>query len=278
MSAPKRRLEDLYVVGKEVTFDDGRGEAVTVWLQKLNPVELNTALRRANAARSRVKSVRSDQDCDEYRDYWLEVQDFERKEDLVDYLSGEGILRIQDREEAKLAATDEWSKDGYIQGLRDAWVDGLSDRHLIEPDEESERVWAEVQRFAAEAEVNAQPDIEAMRAEHAAKDMDLLREEAMERVLAYHANAAWLEEFHRCELWKGVRDPKNRKAYYFDSRDQIDNLSAMVLNRLISEYSALSVDVTEGKDSEETPSSSNSSAPVDEAATAVSSGLVAVGQ
>ncbi len=278
MSTAKRRLEDLYVLGKEITFDDGGGEAVTVWLQKLNPVELSTALRRANAARSRVRTVKSDPTSDEYQAYWLEVLDFETRGSLVEYLAGERSIRAQEREEARLGAEEEWSKDGYLQGLRDAWVGGLDDKYLLDPDDETQRVRNELERFSELAAAAAAEETAAIRVEFDAKDQETLQDEALERVIAYHSNAAWLEEFHRCELWKGVRDPDNHGKYYFEKREQIDNLSATVVNRLSAEYAELSVDVVEGKDSEETPSSSSSSAPAAEAATEVSSGLAAVGQ
>lgn len=274
----KRRLEDLYVIGKEVSFDDGTGDVITVWLQKLNPVELSTALRRANAARSRVRSVKADPTSDEYQSYWLEVLDFETTESLALYLSGEKTMAIQEREEARLAAEEEWAEHDYLQGLKDAWVGGLSEKHQTDPDEETTRVRDELARFAGAADAVATIEIDAIVAEYMAKDLELLQEEALERIIAYHANVAWLDEFHRCELWRGVRDPQKHSVYYFDKRDQIDSLSAVVANRLYAEYGDLSVDVTEGKGSEETPSSSSSSAPADVSGTAVSSGLVAVGQ
>lgn len=278
MSTVKRRLEDLYVIGKEVSFDDGSGDVITVWLQKLNPVELSTALRRANAARSRVRSVKSDPESDEYQSYWLEVLDFETKDSLALYLSGEKTMSLQEREEAKLAAEEEWAEHDYLQGLKDAWLGGLADQHQTDPDDETTRVRDELARFSDTAGVIVTQESEAIIADLMAKDIELLQEEALERVIAYHANVAWLDEFHRCELWRGVRDPAKHTIYYFDKRDQIDSLSAVVANRLYAEYADLSVDVTEGKGSEETPNSSSSSAPAVEAATEVSSGLVAVGQ
>ncbi len=278
MSIAKRRLEDLYVIGKAVDFDDGSGDVITVWLQKLNPVELSTALRRANAARSRVRSVKSDPTSDEYQSYWLEVLDFETAESLSNYLAGEQTMAIQEREEARLAAEEEWAEHDYLQGLKDAWLGGLSEQHQLDPDEETTRVRDELARYSAAASEIADAETAQIIAEYMAKDLELLQDEAMERVIAYHANVAWLDEFHRCELWRGVRDPLKHTVYYFEKREQIDSLSAVVANRLYAAYADLSVDVSEGKDSEETPSSSSSSEAVDGAATAVSSGLVAVGR
>lgn len=275
----KRRLEDLYVIGREMSIDDGQGDAVVVWMQKLNPVELHSVMRAANAARSRVRSVRADKTSDEYMAMWLDVLDWERKEDLVEYLIAEQVMHIQERCEAELAAEEEWDKDEYLQGLRDAWESGLKDIYAVTPDDpEGKRVLAELTRFSEAAEAAGADDIALARAEMEAQPMESLQEKAMDRVIAYRANTAWLDEFHRAELLYGVRDPENHKAYYFANRTQLDLLSAPVLTQLFATYSELSMDVTEGKGSEETPTSSDSSEQSPKVETGVSSGLVVVGQ
>lgn len=275
----KRRLEDLYIVGREVRIDDGRGEPVVVWMQKLNPVELNSVMRIANAARARVRSIRSDKESDEYMSMWLDVLEWEQAEDLVTYLLAEPLMRIQERHEAELAAEEEWSEDNYLQGLRDAWEGGLKERHMTEPDDvEVRRVLAELERFAKAAEERAKPDQDAARADIEALPMTVLQERAFDRIINYRSNAVWLEEFHRGELLYGVRHADNHKAYYFAKRDELDQLSAEVLSTLFAEYGDLSVDVTEGKGLEGTPTSSDSFEQPAEPATGVSSGLAIVGR
>jgi len=49
-----RRLPDLFVVGKEVVFKDDSGEDVVMWLQVLNPWEVQEARNDAQGARGRV--------------------------------------------------------------------------------------------------------------------------------------------------------------------------------------------------------------------------------
>lgn len=274
----KRRLEDLYVVGKELTIDDGQG-GVKVWLQKLNPVDASNALRRANMARAKVRTVKSDKQSDEYLDMWVEILEWDDKPALIEYLAAEKIMRIRDRVEAELAAEEEWSEDDYVQGLRDAWESGLNERYFIDPDdEEAKRVYAELQRFGAQAEERGRSEIADVRDELEALDFTVLQEKAFDRVIAYRASAAWLEEYHRSELLYGVREADNHKAYYFKSPENIDQLSGEVLGLLYREYAALAVDVIEGKDSEETPDSSDSSEPSPGVETGVSSGLVAAGR
>lgn len=277
--AVKRRLEDLYIVGREVSIDDGTGDPVVVWMQKLNPVELNSVMRSANAARARVRSVRADKTSDEYMALWLDVLDWEDKAGLIEYLIAEQIMRIQERCEAQLEAEEEWSKDNYLQGLRDAWETGLSERHVLEPDDaEATRVLAELTRFATAAEEMGADDIALARAEMEAQPMEALQEQAMDRVIAYRSNASWLEEFHRAELLYGIRETSNHKTRYFTDRTQLDLLSGAVLGQLFAEYATLSLDVTEGKDSEETPTSSDSSEQSPQVETGVSSGLASAGR
>lgn len=274
----KRRLEDLYVVGKELPIDDGQGE-VKVWLQKLSPVDSASVLRRANMARAKVRTVRRDKQSDEYLDMWIEVLEWDDQATLIEYLVAEDLMRVRERVEAELAAEDEWAKDDYLQGLRDAWESGLSETYFTNPNDiDARRVYGELERFAAEAEARGKDDVDAARAKFEAMEFGVLQEKAFDRVISYRGSAAWLEEYHRSELLYGVREAENHKAYYFKTPEDIDQLSAEVLGLLYREYAALSVDVMEGKDSEETPDSSASSEPPIEAETGVSSGLAVVGR
>lgn len=286
----KRRLEDLWVVGKFVTFDDGKGDPVTVWLQKLSPIDAGGAMRRANAARARVRALKYDRDSEDFMDLWAEVLEWDGKDQLVTYLLAEHQLRIEQRVEAQLAGEGEWAEENYLSGLRDAWEGGLSDTYIAEPESpdgvEAARVLAELQRFAAQAAERGTPEVAIARAELEAQDLKSLQEMAVERVISYRATTSWMEEFHRCELFYGVH-PAQPDAHrpdkwvampgrYFAKREEVDRLPAQVLQRLHEEYALLGVDPAEGKDLEETPSSSASSESPFAPAMEVSSGPVAV--
>src|SRR3954469_5704211 len=65
--AQARRLGDLFVVGREVTFDDGQGAPISVYVRKLNTSEHERALRRANSERSKVLAAKTDKDSDLHR-------------------------------------------------------------------------------------------------------------------------------------------------------------------------------------------------------------------
>lgn len=285
---PERRLEDLWVRGKFVTLDDGKGP-VTVWVQKLSPVETQAALRRANAARARVKALRHDRDSDGFMDLWADVLTWETKDALVTYLLAETQLRIEEKYEAQVAAQDEWAGEGYLQGLRDSWKE-LEEAHLVDPESpeglEGARVLAELKRFGAAAEALGAGDLAAARAELEAQPMEALQEAAFERVLSYRGNAAWIDAMHRAEVFYGVhpakpgRDPGTWVAMattrYWKSQDEFDRLPGEVLGPLFEAYAELSVPANEGKDSEETPTSSDSSELPSAPAMGVSSGPVAV--
>ncbi len=274
MAVTRRRLEDLYITGKELIFDDGNGDPVVVWLQKLNPIEMGSCMRRASASRARVISVKNDTESDDYKALWSEVLEVGATEKgLVDYLVAEVVISSQEVAEAKLGAEDEWSKESYLQGLRDAWEDGLKDNYAVDPEDvEALRVHDELKRFSDAATLIAEEMVADSRAETERKSRSELQEAVMERVIQYRGNAAWLDEFHRAQLWLGVREPKNHRDKYFSNRDIVESLSGPVLTRLLTEYQALSVDISEGKDSRQTPDSSPSSEPSLKEATPVSSG------
>jgi hypothetical protein len=287
----KRRLEDLWVRGAFVDFDDGKGEPVTVWLQKLSPVETASALRRANAARARVKSVKAHPDSDEYMDLWLEVLSWETREELVEYLLAEPQANIEERVEAEMAFEDEWADENYLQGLRDAWESGGQAAYIVDPEGpegvEAARVLAELTRFAEAAAARCAPEVAQARAQLEALSTEELQERAMDRVIRYRASSAWLTEMHLCEVFYGTHDavPDAKQpgkwvalpGRYWTKRADFDRAPNEVLGPLLVKYAEVSVDVIEGKDSEETPTSSPSSGPPSGPATGDSSGLVSVG-
>lgn len=292
----RRRLEDLFVRGCFETFDDGKGEAVTVWLQKLSPVEMSSALRRANAARAKIRSLKADRDCEEFEDLWLEVLEWGDKSALVEYLLAEPQLRIEERIEAELAAEDEWAEEGYLQGLRDAWENGARDAHIVEPEspegQEAARVLAELTRFSELAAARGASEIAQARAELDAMDINDLRERALDRIIRYRATDAWLAEMRRCEVFYGTHpvalntaaapDAPEEERWvalperYWRKRTDFDRLQVEVLGPLLERYKELSVDVVEGKDSGEIPTSSDSSGQLPEPEMGNSSGLAAV--
>lgn len=269
--AKKRRLGDLYVKGKELTFDDGDGEPITVWVRKMTPVDHEAAMRGANAARSRVLSARRDPESDEYQSMWVEAEEFER-DALIMYLVADERQDRQAVVEAEIGDEEEWSTDEYLQGLTDSWEESLSDAYVMDPeDPEALACFNELQRFAAV--VNQRLDSADRKVEADLQELsdDALRQKVFVKVVEVRASIAWLTAYRRQEVLLGTREA-DRHTRYFQHAQEVAELPLEVFTTLSTIYRELTVDPTEGKGSEETPASSSSSEQHDEAGTEVSSG------
>lgn len=276
---PKQRhLTDLYLVGKEHTIDDGRGDPVTVWIQKLNTTETELSRRRADAARSRVLSLRSQPDSDGYLSAVGDAFASVDKAFLVGLMLRPEEAKRRQVREAEVAFSDEWSEDNYLQGLRDAWINGLSDAFIIDnQDPEARRVFDELTRYEAQVEERLAGDLADERAELETLDVFELQRRVAEENLKAASDIAWFTDYRRSQVFHGVRKLENR-ARYFEQFSELGDLQNETFWDLYAALSALAVDPLEGKDSPEIPASSPLSEQPDEEETEVSSGLVAVGQ
>lgn len=257
---PKSKtLKDLYVVGKDVDITDDQGNTVSVYVKKLNPVDHETTVRKANARRARVLSMaRVPKDSEERDVYMNQLFDIAPdRASMIEFLAGEHIGRCYASKEAELAADEQWSKDEYIQGLRDAWTGGLFQVYLAgAPEDEFEddteykeavRVKEELERF----QEALSKELELERADFKSfldddNDEELI-EAAINRIIESQADLEWLTEYKKCEVWLGVRDPKTKNRY-FAERHMVDEIATPVLGQLIRAYAELNVDVVEGKD------------------------------
>jgi len=157
-----RRLTDLYVVGKEIDVDDGAGTPVKVWIQKLAPIDHETALRKANAKRAKtLAAYKKDMTLGDIENALTELMlATPNRDELVEFLVNDRIIKLYQAREAELAAEDEWAEEDYLQGLRDAWADELEEIAADNPeDEEVVRVKSELDRFNAELEKIIEGDI-----------------------------------------------------------------------------------------------------------------------
>lgn len=261
----KRRLEDLYVRGRQLVIDDGTGDPVEVWLQKLNPLEHEKSIRKAGAAKARVLMAMKDHDSEEYQEAFSDVLDFGSREALVDYLIAEEASRINETKETELSFQEEWHKEGYLQGLQDAWEDPerpLKDVYATNPaDIEANRVFLELKRFADQVTAEIDPLLDELRARYQDASEEDLQAEALKRFMELRAGLAWLREYRRNEVFFATREPEDHRKYYFATRDQVDELSNEVYHQLSDGCQELMVESGEGKDLPSSPSSSPSSEP-----------------
>ncbi len=285
--AKQARLEDLYVTGKEETFVDGQ-RSVTVWIQPINTPEHEVAVRKASARRATTLMLRHDDTSEGY----LEVRDqVEMLGDgyVIEYLVADESYKCEAAAAAEEEAEEEWSKDGYLQSLKDAWEPGdeevgLKDVYALgasDPDHgdrypEAERVLDEMKRFNAAVADRLIPIVEQIRQGLASEDPVELRSRCTKRFIEAAGNAVWKEEYERCEVWLGTRCSDAHNERYYAERSAIDRLPDEVYARLRHAHDNIAVDVVTGKGSQQAPSSSPSSEPSTEAATGQSSGLASV--
>lgn len=260
MPAKRRRLTDLYVTGAPFKVSDDQGE-IEVWLQKLNPLERETASRRAGAERAKTVSFYEDKEGDEYRSAVNDVLDFyQDRESLVAMISRNDLMRAQARIEAELAGDDKWSKDGLLVGLIDAWQEGLSDAYAEDSkDPEASKVFKKLQEFDKQVQKEVEAEKLRLEKDAASYTVEELRDKAVERLIEAKAITAFIEEFEIQRLLHGVREPDDHSAYYFIDRLEVKKLDEKVREQLSKAYAELEVDIVEGKDSPETEDSSLSS-------------------
>lgn len=253
MSTKTLKLTDLYVVGKEYTVTGPEGE-VTVWLQKLSPVDHETALRRAAAKRAKaIAMARSDDTVEEDELYNSVLCDFydmcPNREQQIDYLVQIKLERLRAAREAEIADREEWSKDDYLQGLKDLWNEEMRDRFINDAeDEEAKKVSQELERFNKEFEKETERERKRLTTEFEALNDKKLVDRGVKTLLEAYADMSWLQEFRRSEIWLGVRKDKKTRDRMFATRTEVDDLPAEILGQLIRAYEQLNVDPIEGKD------------------------------
>lgn len=249
-----RRLTDLYVKGKRLTFDDGSGEEIKVWLKKLMPFETEVAIARANAERAKLLTIKSKDDNDDEKVFYVAQIDEEWDQDqVVRFIAAEDVQKALRSTEAEVGSAEEWDKDDYLVSLQEAWDGGASDIHAAQNEDdpeafaEAERVFAELKRFKDQVQTAFDKAEARIIREYGDKSKDEIREEGINRLIESHAELRWSQEFRRSEIWLAVRDPEDHTMQYFARRVEVDQLAVPVLARLLQEYRDLELTSEEGK-------------------------------
>lgn len=254
-----RRLSDLMQVGKEVTFGDEAGDdTVTVFLRKLTPIDLQAAIKHANAARSRARTRYLNPESDDYLSAVTSAETMGR-DTAIDFLVSINAGELVAKHEAQVSNEDEWTKDSYLEGLQDSWVELESVYFEHEPGdperEEAERVFTELKRYSEQIESSLQAELDDIRDVFEEREDDWLFVEAAKRSMESDCEQAWLTAYRESEIFYGVREPKDHNKRYFVDFEEVRNLSAAMVNRILQEFHELNVDPVEGKGSEEPPTS-----------------------
>lgn len=246
-------------VGKEVTFGDNQDtDVVKVFLRKLTPIDLQAAIKHANAARSRARTRYLDPESDDYQAAISASQSMGR-DTAIDFLVSIKAGEIVEKHEARVTGEKEWSEDSYLEGLRDSWADLESVFFSLDEDDperaEANRIFAELKRFTDQVESSLSDELDDIRDVFEGRDDDWLFEEAAKKSMDSDCEQCWLTAYREAEIFYGVREAKDHNKRYFKDFEEVRNLSSPMVTRILEEYHALNVDPVEGKESEEPPTS-----------------------
>lgn len=249
----KKTLFDLYVTSKEfVVKDEESGIEVPVLLRKMNSIQQSKAQRAANGARAAVLALQRDAGSERRAEYENGIVDsYSTREDRINFLAALEMSKKSDITRAKIASQDKWNDDDYLDGLQEAWEDLKFD--WADPEtrsEESERVHDALKEFEREV----QEALDPIR-KREARDLEKLSDEELHRRMVDHqlkneADIAWLLEYRMQMLFYCVYDPETKQPY-FSARKDIDLLPNAAMEQLMMGINNLTVEITEGKDSEE---------------------------
>jgi hypothetical protein len=236
MVISRRSLEDLYQTGEMVDVSPAQDGSVEVFIRKMGPSQQQTAVRKANAARIRVKQLANREEDDDQKLVILEEVDKLTPEDQITYLTEVEIASEKEKIEQELSEEEEWAEDGRLQALVDAWEDGLLEEWLKgegERSQESEDVFNEMKRFADAVEEkmkarrdNARADIEEMTEEE-------IYQKVLDNYIDREAGLTWIKVFREYQILFGVEDPETHEKIY-DNIEQVE----MLPNELWAHYLA----------------------------------------
>lgn len=260
----RRSLKDLFMVGQLETLTDGSDE-VTVYIQKLTTAKIEECYKAANKSKSTVKALIKEYDkkkdlgeevqfSEDLGFYIEEVDEFlETRDDFINYLISKDEDEARQSKEAEIAANDEWSKEGYLEGLQDSWHEGLKEIYLTEDEgseeyEKAKVVLDELARFQALVEV----EMKDVRNELIYDLQDLtdetLREKAYKQYIKDVAEGEFIKTFLMHQVYHAVRDPENRSEYIFSSPEDVYELTPETFAILQNAIQKITVPSTEGKD------------------------------
>jgi hypothetical protein len=292
----RKTLEDLYRHGTYVTVTDDKGNSVKVWIEKLGDFEHEKATRMADAAKARLAATFRDTDSDLYvatREQVIALGDDPAP--LIDFLAEDDVAkRVQAlRDEVQMGEDSEWFKDGYLNGLLDAWqgVDGEpgldevlargeSGDETVDPAEldRAKHVLAEMERCQLEVSDRIKRELNIARRKFDDLDIESLRDQALSVFIDDLTRAEWVRVFYLARVFYGTRDADDHDHRHYSNFERVERAPLPIKEQLLKAYSALVVDDITGKDlprprpssapseQPDTPEGSSSSGPADAAA------------
>lgn len=290
-----KRLTDLYARGKPVlieeTDDAGEttGDSVIIYVAKINPVDQEEAVRAGSARQAVVLAAGRDHTSQQ----WLAIVAralTQAPADLIEQLVNDEREKQRPVCESMISFEDEWKKEGYLEGLRDAWDTYLRARFEATPeDPDAKRVHDELVRFFEQVDQQLLAETNPLRRDLMSLTPERLQERWCDEELKMRATVAFNLEFYRYALAAAVREPcpscmaaiesgekhaseTSHPRKYFSGPDEINALDIRLRSQLQRAYNDITVGPTEGKGSPPRAASSASSVPAGQGATVASSG------
>ena len=266
------RLADLYKVKETVEFPISDDEMIAVQVVKLNKVDKDSVLRRANAERARVVAAGKDRESDDYLAAHAAVLEIEDVEALIDVIIMPDLAEALMSVEAELQAEPEWAEDDNLQGLKESWL-GVGDEPGLQavwmetagtddpPDEAAQTVLKELGRYQDELTKRLDAAREDLRSSYEGMDLEYLQNLALKVFIKTDGEAAFNTEYLRQRTFYSVRDADDWRSRYFGTLDEFDEVDELIQRRLMETYNAMTVEGVEGKGSRATAASSPSSGP-----------------
>lgn len=274
----RKTLADLYVVGAEFKVTDDKGNEVEVWVQKPNPVDQDVLIKKANAARSKILLQLRDQESEEWLSAYSDVNDIIGRDGLVEIILGDELNEVRLSAEAEESHEDRWRKDGYLDGLLEAWQHGgMKEMFARDPeDEEAKAVFEALSEFEAEVQKRVDGERTRLVRDYGDKTDEELYREAADRLLRQRALAAFIEEYDHWLVFLCTfdleRDEFGQRTKHFANVVQVKGLDPRTRKPLLEKIREMQVDEIEGKDWRATGTSLPSPEPAPEAGTSLPSG------
>ena len=255
MSNKKKSIIDLNVLYKDLTIEDPDEPDVPFEYRvvKLNRPDHQLCVRKADAAQAAMTAKFRDENGEDFLAVVNQAADIDDPNVLVSYLIMDEFSKKQLSLQAKVADDDEWSNDSYLDGLREAWDDGLADRWVEDPDDpEAARVRGELERFAAQVQAVLDDELEVLKTDFADRPLHILQTEFARKMCRAVAADEWQRVYRLNRLFYSVRENVEgvglqRLPRAFGDVDEVAMVDDSVLKQMDDVYDSIEVPAVEGK-------------------------------
>lgn len=249
--APNRkRLMNLYVIGREKEFEDDQGK-FSIWIQKLNKWQDREAIQKSKAARGPILALKNNKDDPDRQAYvdLLETWGIGDREALIAFLISPKLHEATLSAEARVAAEDEWKKDDYLSALQEAWNDVMAEKYALNPeDKEALRVYDALVKYTEQVESMVEGDRKELTLEYEDKSDEEIKDKVLEVLIDHEADSVQIAEYRKWCVFYAMREVDNHDQYFLGSREEVDLLEEPTYDDILEEYLDLEIDGLTGKE------------------------------